>query len=87
MLVVSRKEHESITIEPAEGLDPSMTLRDAFAHGPILVKLVHVGQKRVRLAIEAPAPLQVRRNALRTTDGNAASNAELAEIWERSNHG
>jgi sRNA-binding carbon storage regulator CsrA len=61
MLVVSRKEHESIWIEPVAGLDPSMTLREAFAHGPILVKLVHVGHKRVRLAIEAPSPLRVRR--------------------------
>ena len=62
MLVVSRKEHESIRIEPVEGLDPSMTLREAFAHGPILVKLVHVGHKRVRLAIEAPPPLKVKRD-------------------------
>jgi sRNA-binding carbon storage regulator CsrA len=61
MLVVSRKEQESIRIEPVEGLDPSMTLREAFAHGAILVKLVHVGSKRVRLAIEAPPPLRVRR--------------------------
>jgi len=61
VLVVSRKEKESIRIEPIEGLDPSMTLREAFAHGAILVRLVHVGSKRVRLAIEAPAPLRVRR--------------------------
>jgi sRNA-binding carbon storage regulator CsrA len=61
VLVVSRKEHESIRIEPVEGLDPSMTLREAFAHGPILVKLFHIGYKRVRLAIEAPSPLRVRR--------------------------
>jgi sRNA-binding carbon storage regulator CsrA len=77
MLVVSRKEHESIRIEPIEGLDPSMTLREAFAHGCILVKLVHVGHKRVRLAIEAPAQLQVRRADApavgRETNGTAAA--------------
>ena len=68
MLVVSRKEQESIRIEPVEGLDPSMTLREAFAHGAILVKLVHVGSKRVRLAIEAPPPLRVTRGDTPTVD-------------------
>jgi sRNA-binding carbon storage regulator CsrA len=71
VLVVSRKEHESISIEPAEGLDPSMTLREAFAHGPIIVKLVQVGHKRVRLAIEAPPHLKVTRSAAPTVDAVA----------------
>jgi len=71
VLVVSRKEHESISIEPAEGLDPSMTLREAFAHGPIIVKLVQVGHKRVRLAIEAPPHLKVTRSAAPTADAAA----------------
>jgi sRNA-binding carbon storage regulator CsrA len=62
MLVVTRKEHESIRIEPVEGLDPSMTLREAFAQGAILVKLVHIGHRRVRLAIDAPPSLHVRRH-------------------------
>lgn len=62
MLVVSRKEHESILIEPVEGLDPSLTLREVFAQGAILVKLVHVGHRRVRMAIEAPAALRVKRS-------------------------
>jgi sRNA-binding carbon storage regulator CsrA len=66
MLVVSRKDHESIRIEPLEGIDPSMTLREAFANGSILVRLVHVGSKSVRLEIDAPAPLQVRGGHLRT---------------------
>jgi len=34
MLVVSRKENEWIRIEPIEGLDPSLTLRDVFAVPP-----------------------------------------------------
>jgi sRNA-binding carbon storage regulator CsrA len=68
MLVVSRKEYESICIEPAEGLDPSMTLREAFAHGPIVVKLVHIGHKRVRIAIEAPPTLHVRRSEATADD-------------------
>ena len=61
MLVVSRKENESITIEPVDGLDPSLTLREVFAQGPIVLKLTHVGMRRVRLVIEAPGALRIMR--------------------------
>lgn len=62
MLVVTRKENESIKIEPVEGVDPSLTLREVFAQGPILLKLAHVGQRRVRIVVEAPSSLKVMRN-------------------------
>jgi sRNA-binding carbon storage regulator CsrA len=61
MLVISRKENEVISIEPAAGLDPSLTLRDAFSRGPIVVRLVQVGGRRVRLAIDGPPELRVWR--------------------------
>lgn len=61
MLVISRKENEVISIEPAAGLDPSLTLRDAFSSGPIVVRLVRVGGRRVRLAIDGPSELRVWR--------------------------
>lgn len=62
MLVVTRKENESIKIEPVDGVDPSLTLREVFAQGPILLKLAHVGQRRVRIVVEAPSSLKVMRN-------------------------
>jgi sRNA-binding carbon storage regulator CsrA len=62
MLVVSRKENESIRIEPVEGVDPSLTLREAFANGSIVLTLQHVGSRRVRLLIEAPAALRIVRS-------------------------
>jgi sRNA-binding carbon storage regulator CsrA len=90
MLVVSRKEHESIKIEPLEGLDRTMTLREAVAHGPVLVRLVHVGHKRVRLSIDAPPPLQVRRD-VRAAGGETApaapSGAAQPKSHEHSSHG
>ncbi len=61
MLVISRKENEVISIEPAAGLDPSLTLRDAFSRGPIVVRLIRVGGSRVRLAIDGPPELRVWR--------------------------
>ena len=62
MLVVSRKQNESIKIEPANGIDPSLTLRDVFAQGPIVVVVKHVGPRRVRIAIEAPSGLSILRS-------------------------
>ena len=72
MLVVSRKENESITIEPIDGVDPSLTLREAFAQGAIVVKLQHVGMRRVRLLIEAPLALKIIRSAAPSQEGDEA---------------
>lgn len=62
MLVVTRKENESIKIEPVDGIDTSLTLRELFAQGPIVLKLAHVGQRRVRIVVEAPSALKIMRN-------------------------
>ena len=61
MLIVTRKTDESITIEPLDGVDPQMTLGEAFRDGPIEVKLVRINRSRVRLAVKAPAEFQVWR--------------------------
>lgn len=62
MLIVSRKDKEWIRIEPIDGLDPKLTLRDVFADGPIIVKVMHVG-RRVRLVIDAPPALKIWRGS------------------------
>jgi sRNA-binding carbon storage regulator CsrA len=62
VLVVSRKENESIKIEPLDGIDPSMTLYEAFAQGPIVLTLKHVGARRVRIVVEAPGALRIMRS-------------------------
>jgi sRNA-binding carbon storage regulator CsrA len=61
VLVVSRKENESIKIEPMEGIDPSLTLHEVFAHGPIVLTLKHVGTRRVRIVVDAPGVLRIMR--------------------------
>jgi sRNA-binding carbon storage regulator CsrA len=73
VLVVSRKENESIRIEPIDGLDPALTLREAFASGAIVVRLQHVGHKRVRLLIEAPPALKIIRSEPPSADSGAAA--------------
>jgi sRNA-binding carbon storage regulator CsrA len=78
VLVVSRKENESIRIEPLAGIDPSLTLHEVFAQGPIVFTLTHVGARRVRLVIDAPHALKISRseaacgNADRSTAGSTA---------------
>jgi sRNA-binding carbon storage regulator CsrA len=62
VLVVSRKENESIKIEPLDGIDPSMTLHEAFAQGPIVLTLKHVCSRRVRIVVEAPGVLRIMRS-------------------------
>lgn len=81
MLVVTRKENESIEIEPVEGVDPSLTLREVFARGPLVLKLTHVGQRRVRIAVEAPSVLKIMRNA---APHLASVDAGLADLDEES---
>jgi sRNA-binding carbon storage regulator CsrA len=61
MLVLSRKANESISIEPAEGLDPSLTLIEAFRGGPVVVKLIRLSPSRARIAVHGPPHLRIRR--------------------------
>jgi sRNA-binding carbon storage regulator CsrA len=73
VLVVSRKENESIRIEPLDDVDPSLTLHDVFAQGAIVLTLTHVGARRVRLVIEAPNALRISRSE------GAGANAETSD--------
>ena len=61
MLVLSRRADESILIQPAEGTDVSMTLQQLFANGPIQITLLGSTGRRVKVGIEAPQQLSIRR--------------------------
>ena len=74
MLVISRKENECITIEPIEGLDPKLTLRDVFENGAVVVRIVHAG-RRVRLLVDAPPELKIYRG-FRPDTGDSPAAAE-----------
>ena len=49
MLVLSRRADESIVIQPAEGVDATMTLAQLFANGPILITLLGGTGRRVKM--------------------------------------
>jgi sRNA-binding carbon storage regulator CsrA len=61
VLVLSRCVDESISIQPADGADASMTLTQLFANGPILIMLLGGTGRRVKMGIEAPEQLSIRR--------------------------
>jgi sRNA-binding carbon storage regulator CsrA len=61
MLVLSRRADESIVIQPAEGADETMTLKELFANGPIQITLLGGTGKRIKMGIEAPTQLAIRR--------------------------
>jgi len=59
MLVLSRRADESI--QPADGTDGKMTLAELFANGPIQITLLGGTGRRVKMGIEAPEQLAIRR--------------------------
>jgi sRNA-binding carbon storage regulator CsrA len=61
MLVLSRRADESIVIQPAEGTDTRMTLEQLFSKGPIKVTLLGGTGRRIKMGIEAPEQLSIRR--------------------------
>lgn len=61
MLIISRKDSESIEIRPAENIDPKTTLADLFRDGPIEITIFSTGRSRVTLGVQAPEQLCIWR--------------------------
>lgn len=64
MLIVSRKDAESILIRPGDNIDPTTTLADLFRDGPIEITVFSSGGNRVKMGVQAPEQLSIwRKNA------------------------
>ncbi len=61
MLIVSRRDAESIEIRPGDGIDPSMTLADLFSNGPIEITIFSSHNNRVKMGVQAPEQLCIWR--------------------------
>ena len=57
MLIVSRKDAESIEIRTGEDIDPSMTLADLFSQGPIEITIFSSSKNLVKMGVQAPEQL------------------------------
>lgn len=71
MLVIKRKGHEAITIEPQDDLDRSRSIDELFANGPIEIRVFGMSNKAVRVAIEAPPELKIWRGKRPVQSTNA----------------
>jgi sRNA-binding carbon storage regulator CsrA len=61
VLVLSRRADEAIVIQPADGVDANMTMAELFANGPIQITLLGGTGRRIKMGIEAPEQLAIRR--------------------------
>jgi sRNA-binding carbon storage regulator CsrA len=66
MLVLSRRADESIVIQPADGVDGNMTMAELFANGPIQITLLGGTGRRIKMGIDAPEQLAIRRKDVPT---------------------
>jgi sRNA-binding carbon storage regulator CsrA len=80
MLVLTRRTDESIEIHLADGADGSMTLTQLFADGPILIMLLGGSGRRVKMGIEAPEQLSIRRKDRRVELHAQPAAAAMAPI-------
>jgi len=63
MLIVSRRDAESILIRPGDGIDLDMTLSDLFSNGPIEITIFSSGSSRVKMGVSAPEQLSIWRKS------------------------
>ena len=61
MLIVSRRDAESIEIRPGDDIDPKMTLADLFSNGPIEITIFSSNGNRVKMGVQAPEQLSIWR--------------------------
>jgi len=61
MLIVSRRDAESILIRPGDGIDTTMTLADLFKAGPIEITIFSSNGNRVKMGVQAPEQLSIWR--------------------------
>lgn len=66
MLIVSRRDTESILIRPGDDIDPTMTLADLFANGPIEITIFSPDNHRVKMGVQAPQQLSIWRKDAKT---------------------
>lgn len=64
MLVLHRKEKETIHIFPVDGLDPNMTIAELFKDGSIIIRVIELTKGNVSLGIIAPRSLSVAREEI-----------------------
>ena len=63
MLTLTRKNQQSIIIQPSESIDPQMTVAELMEH-PIEIVVHRIKNASVAISIDAPKQLKVVRKEL-----------------------
>lgn len=64
MLVLTRRQGQSIRIYPNKELDLDRPIRELFEDGSIEVRVTQIGGNQVKFGIDAPAKLTILREEL-----------------------
>jgi sRNA-binding carbon storage regulator CsrA len=64
MLVLMRREQESLLIYPEDNIPEDMTVAELFANGPLEVKVTSTNDFQCKLGIKAPSELAIVRNEI-----------------------
>lgn len=65
MLTLTRKENQSLFIEPVVDINPDMTVAELFANGGIEIFITGTQRKQVRIGVVAPHELNIARGELK----------------------
>lgn len=77
MLIIKRKAQDIITIAPKEGMDTSLPISEIFKDGVIEIKLLEVGRRQVKVAIDAPPQLQIWRGKINSNTRDSEASDEV----------
>ena len=64
VLTLTRKNQESIFIQPDKNIDPNMTVAELFANGDIEIVVHRIKSGSAAISISAPSELKVVRSEL-----------------------
>ena len=65
MLVITRRAGEAFYIYPTQDINPSLTVGELFANGPIKIALLEsIKRNQTRVGIEAPDAITILREEL-----------------------
>ena len=64
MLILTRRVGETLVIEPSASLPSDMTVKELFASGPLIIKLMGMHSNQVRIGVQAHAQLSILRAEL-----------------------
>ena len=66
MLILTRRPGESIQLSLSLDLDPSLTVGELFARGPVTLTVLAVRGDQVRVGLEADRSISIARSELAT---------------------